>query len=164
MADQSPILIMPHDDDTERLRKKLQQLVKDPRVTKFEQLRADGLDSETAAELSGLSTMTPQAQLEARLSTAKDPVRTPIHDAVEVAAYEIPHALRSIGSAAGSATGAAIGSSMVVIATKYANAVGIIVGTAIVAGASVGIARFVNKQSGICHYPSPVCRRDRPTI
>lgn len=149
MAERGNIIILPYDDDVERLRKELKQTITDPRIKRFEELRGEGLDSETAADISGLTEMTVEQQLDARLAMSKLETKTPIHDAMSSASYEVPHALRQIGSATGSAVGSAIGTSMIVAATKHANTLGIILGTVGVALCSVATARFVSRASGV---------------
>ena len=145
----SKIIIVPSDNHVEQLRKQLRETIKDPRERKFEELRGEGFDSETAADLAGLHSMTPEAQVRIRLENSSYPVMTPVSEAVRQTSYEIPAALRSIGSTTGAAVGSAVGASLITAATKHGTFIGTVIGVALVTGCSVAITRFVSRTSGL---------------
>lgn len=144
----SEIIIVPSDGHVERLRKQLKETIKDPRERKFEELRGEGFDSETAADLAGLSTMTSEAQMRIRLENSTYPVLTPVSEAVRQTSYEIPMALRSIGSTTGAAVGSAVGASLLATAAKHGTFIGTVLGVALVTGVTVALSRFVARTSG----------------
>lgn len=108
-------IILPSDSPAEALRKQLKEAIKDPRKRLFEEYRAAGFDSETAASLSDLGSMDSAAQAETILSQAVVSVPSS-YDATRAVVTEVPQALRNIGSA----TGAAIGSSVGMLILKQA--------------------------------------------
>lgn len=129
-----PRIILPSEvKQTEDLRKTLRSMVVDPRVRKFEQLRAEGMDSETAMALSDLREMDTAAQAEHVLRTAQydDPM-----DRIRWAATtETQGALRSVGQATGAAVGSAM--SMVILRTITQYSGTLMLGGTLVAGGIV---------------------------
>lgn len=118
---------------TEDLRKTIRSMVTDPRVRKFEQLRAEGVDSETASYLSDLREMDTASQAEHVLRTAQydDPM-----DRIRWAATtETQGALRSVGQATGAAVGSAMSMVLLRTVTRYSGA--LLLGGTLASGAIV---------------------------
>lgn len=109
-------LILPSDSDTEVLRKRMLQTVlrssvMDPRQKRFNELRREGLDSETAAELAGLNEWQPEARAGAIMEYAAQHTQGLV-DVEYTAVRETNQALRAVGSAAGAALGSTVGMSL----------------------------------------------------
>lgn len=119
-------IIIPDDvGRSEELRKQLQAMVLDPRTREFNELRRQGLDSETAASLSGLDALDARYQADAVLSSARYADPGPIIEAARSSAYEIPTALRHVGSAAGAAMGSMLGMGAVRFVVRNSGAFGV---------------------------------------
>lgn len=151
----SAILILPHEENsTEALRKALSQSIKDPRARAFEEYRAAGLDSETAAALSDLGSMDSAAQAETILQQAVNTRHEyPVAQVTRTVVTEVPAAISNIGASAGSAIGSALGLVVLKETVKHSKIVfttgisvaGIII--AVVAGKFV--AASLGKAAGI---------------
>lgn len=144
----SHTIILPNDSSVEDLRKTLKESIKDPRIRQFEELRDQGFDSETASELSGLHTLQPEAMTEAVLISANRGPGSPAYEIVRASSYEIPTALRNVGSAAGSALGSVIGMNLLRGAAANATTVGLVAGTGILVAGSMVVAKYVTRAQG----------------
>lgn len=144
------IILLGDEGKVEELRKSLLASVRDPRIKRFEELRDQGFDSETARDLSGLDTLSQDAQSEVILGTASRGVspRSPAYELVQASTYEIPQALRNVGAAAGSAVGSVIGMNMLRAAASNATTVGIVAGTGVVIAGSMMAAKYITRAHG----------------
>lgn len=144
------MLIMPGEvNDIEGLRKSLLAKVRDPRVAQFDEYRAQGMDSETAAELSGLDELSAEDRAEAILSSVRYNNPSIGTEVVRSTTYEMPAALRNVGAAAGSAAGTAMGMAAVGLMTKHATIIAVGASTVGVAVGMTFAFKFVAKSMGI---------------
>ncbi len=132
---------------TEELRAALAATVRDPRASEFERLKAAGFDSETAASLSGLDTMSPGARANVILGSvgAVADVSASVTDtAVAVAST----GLRQVGAQAGSSLFNAMG--MVLIRGAAANSAALSVTGTVIVGSAVafGAGKLVSSSLG----------------
>lgn len=144
---QSRILILPSDSNSvASLKKQLLASLRPPKEQRFEELRGQGFDSETAMELSGMDY---DLHAPSTVSTVLDAARryddapTIGYEVARSSAYEVPSALRTIGSATGAAVGSAMGLSAIRYIAKNSRMFGICAGVLGVGLVSVFTAKIV---------------------
>lgn len=134
-------VILLSDRAEEQLRKDLLNLVEDPRKRHFEQLRGEGFDSETAADLAGLNEMHGEAKASIVLDYARHYDQAPAQDIQYTAVRETHRAVQTVGAAAGAAAGTAATMSIMRFVSRH----GALLRLAGVASGGVVAAIFVGK-------------------
>lgn len=132
--------------DLPDLMKQLRSTIERQKVRSFQDYRNQGLDSETAAELSGLDELPASERAGAILSYAH--LASPGEKIASSVSFETQNSLRNVGAAAGTAIGSAMGGVLLRTAVRHSGTF-VLGGVAVVGGvAAVAAANVVSASMG----------------